>query len=382
MTLLHQTTALVAPSSKTTSPVIAWVYLLLITAAELVTSVVDPLLGLLVHVGLLVVLLLHGALAHDVAHRALLLALTLAPLLRMLSLSMPLLRLPQAAWYPLVSIPLFVALWIIVREGCVTRYQLGLQRGNLMLQLMLVGLGLGLGALEYAILQPEPMLATFNWQPLVLASLSLLLFTGFMEEIVFRGLLQSLAIPMLGRTRAIVFVALLFAVLHIGYLSVIDVFFVFGVGIVFGYIVSWTGSILGVTLAHGLTNITLFLLMPYLAAHPADPLAMAAPWAIGTITVLSLLTSSILIYRTRHVNSVERLSEDPGTIIRTLRRRSGLTYTELAYHTGLSVRDLAAIEHGIEPLQLEQIAPLAHGLIPRLPQQDTGQQFRLGTSND
>jgi membrane protease YdiL (CAAX protease family) len=40
--------------------------------------------------------------------------------------------------------------------------------------------------------------------------------------------------------------------------------FVFGVSVFFSWIVSRTGSLLGVTLAHGLTNILLFLVVPTL----------------------------------------------------------------------------------------------------------------------
>ena len=41
--------------------------------------------------------------------RKLALALTLAPLIRILSLALPLARFPQAAWYPLVALPLLLA---------------------------------------------------------------------------------------------------------------------------------------------------------------------------------------------------------------------------------------------------------------------------------
>jgi membrane protease YdiL (CAAX protease family) len=36
------------------------------------------------------------------------------------------------------------------------------------------------------------------------------------------------------------------------------------VGLFFGWVVQRTRSLLGVTLSHGLTNIVLFLVMPYL----------------------------------------------------------------------------------------------------------------------
>ena len=69
----------------------------------------------------------------------------------------------------------------------------------------------------------------------------------------------------------------------------LDVLFVFAVGILFGEIVRRGGSILGVTLAHGITNVTLFLVMPYVAQHPTSDLAMSAPWAIWGCTGIALI---------------------------------------------------------------------------------------------
>jgi hypothetical protein len=40
---------------------------------------------------------------------------------------------------------------------------------------------------------------------------------------------------------------------------------VFTVALLFGWVAEATWSLLGVTLAHGLTNIVLFLVMPFLA---------------------------------------------------------------------------------------------------------------------
>ncbi len=364
MPLLHQTSGPAPRNTPTTSSrLIAVGYVLLITAAELVTSLVDPQLGLLLNIGLLVVLLLHGALAHDAAQRDLTLALTLAPLIRILSLAMPLLHFPQVTWYPLVSVPLLLALWMIVRQGGVTRQQLGLRSGTLVLQLMLVGMGLGLGVLEYFLLRPEPMITSFGWQPILLASLSLLIFTGFTEEIIFRGLLQSLAIPVLGTTSAIFYAALLFAVLHIGYLSIAHVLFVFAVGVAFGYMVHWTGSILGVTLVHGLTNITLFLLMPYLAQTPGSVVASTAPYiiwigtAFGAAAFVLSMVPALTQRRRMHTPS------PPVTeLIRSARRDAGMTYTELAERTGIPVRELAAIEDGMQSLRPQQLSRIVAGL--------------------
>ena len=87
--------------------------------------------------------------------------------------------------------------------------------------------------------------------------------TGFVEEFIFRGVLQRTAMEVFGRW-GIIYVSLLFAVMHIGFLSLIDVTFVFAVALFFGWVVKKTGSLFGVTLAHGITNIILYLIAPFL----------------------------------------------------------------------------------------------------------------------
>jgi LysM repeat protein len=63
---------------------------------------------------------------------------------------------------------------------------------------------------------------------------------------------------------AILYVTVVFAVLHLGYKSAVDVAFVFAVGLLFGWVVAKTRSLLGVSLSHGITNIALYLIVPFL----------------------------------------------------------------------------------------------------------------------
>lgn len=337
-----------------------WLYLLLITLAELVTSVIDPQLGLILHALLLLGFMVHGAVAHRTNVGRFALALTLAPLIRMLSVSLPLLSFPQMAWYPIVSIPLLIAMWLIVRQIGLPRQALGLNRGNLALELLLASIGVGLGVIEYVILRPQATVNSLSWSTLLLPALSLLIFTGFTEEVIFRGLFQSLARPTLGRA-AFVYVALLFAVLHVGYLSIVDVLFVFAVGLLFAYIVHWSGSILGVTLAHGLTNILLFLIMPYLELHPSAAIDRVGPWLLWGSVGVSVITVALLKWRAAKNPPAVHIAISPATL-RELRRAHGLSYASLAQRTGIPSRKLAAIEHGLHPLQPEHQQAIALAL--------------------
>jgi hypothetical protein len=236
-----------------------------IALAELAVTLVDPRLGLVLHFLMLVLLVVQVALGEPGPLRGLFLGLTLVPLIRILSLSLPLAHFLPLYWYLLTSVPLFVAAWVAGRALGYSWRALGLTLRGWPLQLAVGLTGLGLGALEYAILQPAPLAPALTWAGIWLPALILLICTGLLEEMIFRGLLQRAAGDALGRW-GMPYVALLFAVMHLGYRSLLDVAFVFVVGLYFGVVVQRTRSLLGVTLAHGLTNILLFLVMPFVAA--------------------------------------------------------------------------------------------------------------------
>ncbi len=242
---------------------IALFYLAGIALAELLTSFAPPRMGLVAHALVLLVMLIHAARVEGKKEQAFLVSLAFAPLIRVVSLSLPLADLPLLYWYPITSIPLFAAALVAAPTLGYAWPDLGLNLRRWGLQLVISLTGIVFGVLEYWILRPEPLVATFTWQALVWPSLILLISTGLLEEVIFRGLLQRASIDLLG-LRGIGYVAIIFAVLHFGYQSFLDILFVAAVGLFFGWIAYRTRSLLGVTLSHGLTNIVLFLVMPFI----------------------------------------------------------------------------------------------------------------------
>lgn len=92
----------------------AIIYLLAITIAEAVTVFVQPLWGIVCHAVILVAVILHSALASDYRYRHLVLSLALVPLVRIISLCMPLANIPQIWWYPIIYAPLLVIAAVVV----------------------------------------------------------------------------------------------------------------------------------------------------------------------------------------------------------------------------------------------------------------------------
>jgi membrane protease YdiL (CAAX protease family) len=240
----------------------AIIYLLGIAAAQAITAFHVPLWGILCHIALLIVIIVRSALADQNLHQRLLLSLALVPLLGIISMGMPLTDIPPILSYHLSYAPLLVAVVLVVAILGYTPEQVGFSLRRFPIQLVVGLTGIVFGVAEYFVLTPEPMLAELTLQKVWLPALILLVSAGFMEEFTFRGVVQTSSTQAFGEW-GIVYVSLLFAVTHIGFVPVIDLVFVFVVALFFGWVVRKTGSILGVALSRGLCNIALYLIVPF-----------------------------------------------------------------------------------------------------------------------
>ncbi len=261
-------------------------YLVIISIAEAITTLVEPQVGMILHGLVLVMLILHGSLIHRGVLRRFLILLSISPLIRIVSLSLPLqkLGLPLIYWYMVIGVLLFIAAFIASRVTELGGSRIGLTWGAWPQQLGIGLIGFGLGYVEFTILKPGPLAAHLSWVDVVTAGLILMIFTGVLEEYIFRGLMQSATMQMMGRF-GLVYVALLFAVLHLGYHSFTDFLFVLIVGLLFGWLVWKTQSILGVSLAHGIANISLYVMFPMLISSGSLPVASVGSMpASGTAT--------------------------------------------------------------------------------------------------
>lgn len=274
----------------TIKEILPWVVALIITAAELLVTLVNVRTGMLIHVILLVSLLvlasvlwypgggaasIDGA-ADGAANEAAVqgtpgyrfyLALCLAPIIRILSLAIPMWNLPPMYWYLVTGAPLLLTAYVVIRLAGYRSEEVGLRRGRLLEQAGVALTGLALGWLEFEILRPQSLLPGGNLGMLVLAGFILLVFTGLVEEVIFRGVMLKAADDYLGKTHSMFYSCFIFAMLHIIHYSFLDVVFVFGVAALFTFFVRRTGSLLGVTLAHGITNIMLYLVWPLVLLH-------------------------------------------------------------------------------------------------------------------
>jgi membrane protease YdiL (CAAX protease family) len=239
--------------------------------AEVFTTVINPLIGLGLYTALFIIMIVDAAVLNRHVQGNLVLSLTLVPLIRIISLSLPLTQIPRIWWYPVIYAPLLIgAIIVAVVEGYRPE-DIGVALKAWPAQILIGVLGLGLGYLEYKILLPQPLVSALTWRTALLPGTLVFFSTGFVEEFIFRGVMQKSATDHFG-IWGIIYVTLIFTLLHLGWvvgsqispLTRWDIPFVFAVGLFFGLMVRKTGSLLGVVLCHGAINVMLFFVAAYI----------------------------------------------------------------------------------------------------------------------
>ena len=249
-----------------------WFFALFITISELVFACWNAGAGIILHLILFWALMSHLFLLwalmlisytiFDNNVPRLYLSLTLIPLMRIISVAVPMSNLSPILWHLLISVPLFLAAFSVARLAGYDRNDLGLTLDNLSVQLLIAWVGIPLGFVGYLVLKELSFNISFALQDLWYSTIILIICTGFLEELLFRGIIYRAALEAMGGRNALLFVSFINATMHISNLSFLHVIYVFLVAVLFTKIYDLQGSIVGISLAHGLLNITLFLICP------------------------------------------------------------------------------------------------------------------------
>ena len=238
-------------------------YVVFLIVSEMVSDLWQPLLGNWLHVILMAVLIWRGTHLIQRPEGRLFLTMAVLPLVRIVSFAVSPTFFP-GVWFYSVSEALIlmggIATAVVLR---VPIEDLGLRLPRLTWVTPLVLLsGFVAGWAESHIITPQPVVSTLSWSAAWLPSLMLIVTTGFVEEFVFRGLLQSVSAKVVGPMLSIVFTAVVWSVLHTGWLSFGDVVFVLVVGLLWCWMRTVERSIWTLTLAHGIANVMLFVIIP------------------------------------------------------------------------------------------------------------------------
>jgi membrane protease YdiL (CAAX protease family) len=249
----------------------AILYILIITLAELLTAFVNPVAGVIAYVVILLALFYQIATTTQTALAHVLIAMLLPPTIRLISLCLPLFLFDTALWYLIISIPLLTAAIIAMRLLGYMRRDAGFifNLKGFPLQLITIVVGFLLGIIQYVVLRSSPITLEVSSQSFAISMLALMIGTGLVEELIFRGVVQRTAEKTLGSIGSILFTSLIYTALLISWELPLYLIIVFAANLFWGYVFLRTRSITGIALSHGLVNVMLFLIMPFAYVNPA-----------------------------------------------------------------------------------------------------------------
>ncbi|NMC09739.1 MAG: CPBP family intramembrane metalloprotease [Methanothrix sp.] len=190
-------------------------------------------------------------------------ALMLLPLFRLLNVAMPVFFQLTIYSYSLVYAPMFIPIIFILKDAIFNRSETGLTAKGFWFYLPLaVAVGFALGFGEYNVLHTDVLIPDMSPKNILILSLIMILFVGTVEEFIFRSVLQTVMEERLGAIPGLLVTSITFGVMHSGYHIPLEILFVSFAGVVFGLLFWMTRSLPVIAIAHGVTNISLFLVSP------------------------------------------------------------------------------------------------------------------------
>lgn len=198
-------------------------------------------------------------------------ACSLVSTLRILNITMPVFVPYTIYWLPLIYGPILLGAYFALKKEASTNgetspsihwQELGLSFKSYYIPGAAL-LGFLIANVEYEFLRPEALIPTLTPINLLILAVIMIFFVGFVEEIVFRSLLQTRLQERLGNWQGLLFASIVFASMHSGYSSLPYLGFVFSVGLLLAYLFQRTQSLALVAVTHGSINFFLFSFLPH-----------------------------------------------------------------------------------------------------------------------
>ena len=241
-------------------------YLIAISAAQVMSAFYVSPLGMIFNIIITVVAILRSALIDSPIYRNMLLSLTLVPLIRIITLVLPLGDIPPILIYFVSYSPVFLAAIFLVYNMGYKLQQIGVNFRRFWIQPIIAATGVAFGYIGYFIILPESIITELSWKEVWLPASILLICAGFMTEFVFHGILQSVIRRAFGWL-GLIYVGVLFTVTYLGFLPAIALPFIFVIALFFSLVVVKTRSIIGVSFSFGIYNILVYLILPLMFAQ-------------------------------------------------------------------------------------------------------------------
>ena len=238
-------------------------YSVAIGVGELVGALGWVILGAMLDAALVPILLGHFVWVERTPHRKLLPVLALVAMLRVLSIAAVVPRLPVVTWYVTVGSALLIGEILTIRlvEEPWERLNLALRRP--VLDLAIAAIGIPAGLIGYLVLRPQPLMPGAGPLQIAAGVVVLVVFAAFTEELLFRGLLQSIAIETFGIWRlGMAYAAGMSGVMYLGSGSLPYTIGVGVYGLILGATILRGGSLWGAIASHGLALVGMAFVWP------------------------------------------------------------------------------------------------------------------------
>jgi len=232
---------------------------ILILLAELLIFIGKPNAAMPIHALNLILLILSSIFINNRIYPALM----LMPLFRLLNVAMPVFFNLTLYSYSMVYAPMFKPIYFLVKDGFVSRSEAGMTfKGFWYYFPLAISVGLALGWGEYNVIHPQLLTPDANIKDVFILAVTMIFFVGVVEEFIFRSSLQTVLEERLGSIVGLLLASVIFGFMHSGYQMPLELLYVSFAGAIFGLLFWLTRSLPIISLAHGVTNISLFLIVP------------------------------------------------------------------------------------------------------------------------
>lgn len=237
---------------------------LCIALAEILMFLEKVEIAIWVHIGILIVLSLSNIFVKDFEVEKIYQALMLLPVLRLINFSMPIFFETTLYTFVFVYGTLAIPAAVVIIHQRYSLEKIGISMKNIGAYMILsIPLSFVLGLGEYLTIKAEYLIPDFTFENLFKLTFVMVFFVGFIEELIFRSILQTRLEQALSINESLLITGLLFGLMHSGYGTFYEIIYTGFVGLFMGLAFYKTKSLPFIAVLHGFINVFLFGILPY-----------------------------------------------------------------------------------------------------------------------
>ena len=237
---------------------------LCIVLAEILMFLGKVGIAIWVHIGILIALSLSNIFVKDSEVQKIYQALMLLPIMRLITLSMPVFFETTLYTFIFVYGCLAIPVAVIIIHQHNTLEQIGFSMKNIGIYMVLsIPLSFILGLGEYLTIRAEYLIPDLTFENLFKLIFVMVFFVGLIEELIFRSLLQTKLDQALSISESLLITSLLFGFMHSGYGTFYEIIYTSFVGFFIGLAFYKTKSLPFIAVLHGFINVFLFGILPH-----------------------------------------------------------------------------------------------------------------------